>query len=755
MPSHVAHFETATRVRSAVFWLSISLLVAVPLSFSNSVHRIFSLPKFAILLPGSAALALLLGLIAVSPAPLWLRSKHVLIVGLYFVAVTISTVFGVAPLGSLFGGFENQMGLITRLCFLILFLSLIVGIGNSRARFRQAVWAVSLTGLAMATYAFIQFFGRDPFLSPALYTFDSVAGPVVRVIGTMGHADYLGNFLLYTTPLNIALAVATQGRVRMLSLIAIAVSIAAIIFSGTRGAVLGLVAGAIVFFVFQFRAARVSWDRRTVQRAAIALAVIVGAIVVISFNPASRNITARAISAINEGGTGAGRTVLWRDSVKMIPGFALTGCGPEGFRKAFLAYKSKEIAQLAPQINDESSHNSYLDAAICYGLPGAIFYIAIIASSFALLLRARRSTDHDETKIIITGLLSALAAVAVHNFFIFDQIPTGLYFFALAALAQSALNVATPSSQKSEKPVLSQSALWLRWVDRAVIVVGFALVIAAVWYAVSLMKADNELSQSFASANAGDYEGTVRHGERAARSLEMAGVYNFQYARALTLYADRAGSASESSGAGKMSSARMGAIDLAIAQTRKSLDHTLTPDSSCLLLAYLSMAAGNAPDLRAWAAEALKWDPYYPNAHWLMAEAYLAEGNRKEAELEALAALDINPGSQEARSALRRARGIKDTALQTIEELLTRGRDDASHGRLKKARKKINHAIRKARGQCADCHRALASVYESGREYDKAIAELSRFLEQSTDRAAREEAQSRIELLKQKAAAKP
>ena len=352
----------------------------------------------------------------------------------------------------------------------------------------------------------------------------------------------------------------------------------------------------------------------------------------------------------------------------MIPAFALTGCGPEGFRKAFLAYKSKEIAQLAPRINEESAHNSYLDAAISYGLPGAIFYVAIIASSFSLLMRARRRAGDQGTKIIITGLLSSLVAVAAHNFFIFDQIPTGLYFFALVALAQSALSVATSASQKAEMPAVS-TIRPLRWHGWGVIVVGLVLVTAAVWYAAALTKADFELNKSLASASAGDYEGTVKRGERAAQSLEMTGAYNFQYARALILYADLTASAE----AGKMTAARMSAINIAITQIRKSLAHTLTPDSSCLLLAYLALISGNAPDLRAWATEALKWDPYYPGAHWLMAEAYLAEGNREEAEREASVALDINPNSQEARSALRRARGIKDTAQQSVEELLTRG----------------------------------------------------------------------------------
>ena len=204
-------------------------------------------------------------------------------------------------------------------------------------------------------------------------------------------------------------------------------------------------------------------------------------------------------------------------------------------------------------------------------------------------MRARRRA-RSGTKIIITGLLSSLVAVAVHNFFIFDQIPTGLYFFALVALAQSALNVATQSSQKPDmSPSATASAL--RWQGRAVIVVGLAIVTAALWYAVALTKADFELNKSFASASAGDYEGTVRHGERAAQSLEMTGAYNFQYARALALYADLMGS----SEGGKMTAARMSAINIAITQIRESLAHTLTPDSSCLLLAYLALISGNAP----------------------------------------------------------------------------------------------------------------------------------------------------------------
>ena len=118
--SDVGPAEITARARTAAFWLSAGLLVATPLAFSSAVHRIFSLPKFALLIAGSSALAALIGLIALTPGGLRpLRSKHFLILSLYMMAVAVSTIFGVARMPSLFGSFENQMGLITRLCFFL------------------------------------------------------------------------------------------------------------------------------------------------------------------------------------------------------------------------------------------------------------------------------------------------------------------------------------------------------------------------------------------------------------------------------------------------------------------------------------------------------------------------------------------------------------------------------------------------------------------------------------------------------------
>lgn len=769
---------------ASVFWLIMFLIFAVPLIFSTAVYRIYSLPKFALLLSGSAALVPLLfrsSIAGSSRAGLGTRlleSRHVRLVSLYLIAVSVSTAFGVAPVASLLGSSYNQMGLITHLCFFICFIALIVGTGANRARFTLVLWAMVVSGLVVATYAYLQFFGRDPFLSSSLYTFDSSGGAVLRVNSTLGHSDYLGNFLLYTTPLSAGFVLASSAWARRLALVALVVSIGAIVFSGTRGAWLGLAVGAVTFITLELpqRIGKSfgTGKRRKIAQASFVLVAVVALILLIGANPASRNILLRARSVAAEGFTGSGRTILWRDSIKMVTASTLSGCGPEGFRKAFLAYKSVELARLAPQTNNESSHSSYIDAAISYGLPGAILYFAVIASSVSLLFAARRRAGDMSLRIIITSLVSSLAAVIVHNFFIFDQISTGLYFFTIAALAQIASNITSGSGatdkvepigirvERSSKDSTTAGArterskpagrmppiLNLRGLRSVFFVTGCGIALLAAWYTLAIAQADMEINKAFVSANAGDLDRVIQHGARAANSPDPAGEYDFLYARALVLCVDRLPALRSKESRTSAEAARVKALGLAIAPAERSLDRTLTPDSNCLLLAYIALQLGDADRLHAYAVQALKWDPNFSTARWLMSEAYLAEGDPDQAAREASIALDLNPSSREARLALRRARGEALSREQWLEQSIQRGLARAAAGNIDKARRLLRRAI--AEGPCPECHRALASVCEAAGLYEEAIAEWQAFIREAPSLASAQQIPLRVEALRKK-----
>ncbi|MEW6212775.1 MAG: O-antigen ligase family protein [Acidobacteriota bacterium] len=636
------------RLMNALWWMCAAVIALVPLIFSTAVYRTFVLPKFAILLAGSSAILVMLAFVAKRGHSFrMLRSRHVAIVSLFILAVIISTVSGVEPLGSLMGSHFNQMGLLTKLCFFLCFIGVIVAVGKSGERLMSLLWVMELAGMVAAVYAVAQFFGKDPFLPSGLYTFNTPEGPVLRVTGTLGHSNYLGNFLLYTAPLGAALAFASIGRARRIAIAASSLALAAILMSGTRGAWIGLTAGAITFAALQLRR-----DSLKVSKRAMAIAVIVFAVsaATILIAPVSRSLLVRARSFAAEGFTGAGRTLIWRDAMRMIPRFALAGCGPEGFSKAFLDYKSDELARLSPIANNESAHNSYLDAAISHGLAGATLYAAMIVSAFTLFNASRRRAQDQRLKMVIAGLISSLAAVAAHNFFIHDQIPTGFYFFTVMALAAAASNV---TKQAEEKTVSYSPARWPRWIAVAVCA---AIFISSVWYAVSLTRADMALKRAVVSARAKNFDQVIANARLAAQSPDPTGAHNFLVARALLDYADSLRVKGRWDTDDADVKQKREAISTALSEAEKAVAHSLTPEASYMLLAYLARAGRDKPLMKEYAAKAISFDPKFANARLLIAEACLVEGDFEQAEREAQAALRIIPNSRKAKSLLERAR---------------------------------------------------------------------------------------------------
>jgi Tfp pilus assembly protein PilF len=169
-----------------------------------------------------------------------------------------------------------------------------------------------------------------------------------------------------------------------------------------------------------------------------------------------------------------------------------------------------------------------------------------------------------------------------------------------------------------------------------------------------------------------------------------------------------------------------------------------------LLLAYLALVKDDVVKLRAYADEAARWDPNHFRTRWMLAEAYLAGGDRNRAAQEAEIALDLDPTSSEAKSVLARARGGTESLETKIEGIIARARRRAEAGKLDQARRVLDRALKLSNGPCPECHRALALVYESGNQYQNAITEWQIFMTEAPDRASAEQIASRIEALSQK-----
>jgi tetratricopeptide (TPR) repeat protein len=775
--------------QDAIVCLSLALLILVPLAFTRAVYTKYSLPKFVVLLVGASALLLVM---AQRPVRLFLKrdasrtdstSLIVKVVYCYFAAVAVSTIFGVASLVSLFGSHFNHMGLITLSCFFIVFVALIVGIGDSETRLRVVLSGIAATGALIAAYAVTQSFGLEPFVPRRLYTFPTPEGPIVRVCGSLGHADYLGNFLCYTTLLTGGFSLAIRGWRRVAALVATGLSIVAVALSGTRGAWVGLVAGAIAFGYFALKdgLARRLFERG--PRFAIAAGVICVALLIALFvlSPAARGIPKRLRQTIAEGASGAGRSILWRDSLRMLPAFALVGTGPEGFRKALLGFKSIELARVNPLSNNESSHNSYLDEFISYGIVGGILYLAMIVLSLTLLLRVRRQSKSEAWRMITIGFIASFAAVLVHNIFIYDQIATGLYFFAFVSIAVAMSRVFNVSNKGNDASKQKQAGAKTKDAARQNVREdswGFARVVktaaaaaclfGSIWYSAGLIESDAAYGEMFDSSRPVDLNRLKVLGERVTGGPDPARQYDFLFARAVETFIQKLPAASQAAGAQAVDvkAIREEALQIAISHVEKSLAHTLTPDLNYSLLASLSLAAGDTARLQLAASEALKWDPYNYFAHLLMSDAYLAQGQRDQAIKEAEAALDLRPASLEVAAAVARARGENQTddsdtmaitaqarnaspSKRSSNQLVEAASKFSQAGKLTKARVMLITAVGRANGPCPECHRELAIVYEKMARNAQAITEWETYIAQDPESASAGHIKERLERLKQ------
>lgn len=791
-------FVGGNYLSTAVFWFSAALLFLLPLIFSASVQAVYALPKFLLLLVVASVIALLLAVQAGRENQFnvsLFKSKIVKLVGLYLAVIALTTFLSVAPRVSLFGSSSNFMGVITRLCFFICFCGLIAAVGSSQERLLKALWVMTVCGGLVAAYAVAQFFGLDFFAPASVYTFQTALGDVKRVCSSIGHSNYLGNFLLYTTPVSAALAITSNKKARLLALAVTVLSLLAIVFSVARGAWLGILIGIITFAVLeskQLLSAQMA-NRKNLWRFVAVFAVSLAMVIsLIAMSPASVSIKERVQALIAQGVSSSGRLILWRDSLKMLPKYALTGCGAEGFRKAFLVYKSREVTKLSQPNNNESSHNSYLDALLSYGVFGLALYLAIIFFALTTLLRVRRRAPSQTWRIIISGIAASFVAILAHNFFIFDQLSTGLYFFAFVALAvilpnvfgdnagqdkalpqsfAAAKDAKTQDKHRSAQDLAKPSGLRL-WTARLATILAGCGVLFAVWYAAGLIEAEREFNKIFEPTIARNFPEIAKHCEAAASSPLPTGAYEYRVARALETYAQGLFNFANAGGqaspeANNLLATRTAALQLASAYAEKSLPHTNTPDLHYSALGSIALALGDKDKLKFAATEAVKSDPSNFYIRWLMAEAYLANGEKDAAVNEANLSLELKPDFLNAASVLARVQSQIDIEKarkklevqrasssaapeRSVAELLVYARQLSQQGNLQKAKRKLLLAIVRSQSICVDCHRELAVVYEKLGLYANAILEWQTVAQHTTEAFAAESISAHLERLKQK-----
>lgn len=328
----------------------VAILILPGWSFSYDV-----IPKVVVVLLGAAG-ALLLNSHRTSLLSYLIYAQ---------IATTIlAAIFSTHPQLSWLGGTWRRSGVITEAAVLLLGLAFVTVP-------RERVLRITVVGaLPIALYGILQYFGIDPLIDSSLYHVGDGAFQIVRPPATLGHADYFGTFLLFPIFAGAALALAEPARVwKFAGIVVSGIATLALVLSGTRAALLGLIVGAI-FIAIRGRAANWKW--------LAAAGGLVAVLAVLYISPAGEKLRAR-VHWSTEDRSGGARPQLWLDSLRMSREHLLVGFGPETFAREFPRHQSVALAAAYPDFYHESPHNIFLDALVSKGILGLLPLLAMAA----------------------------------------------------------------------------------------------------------------------------------------------------------------------------------------------------------------------------------------------------------------------------------------------------------------------------------------------------------------------------------------
>jgi O-antigen ligase len=503
------------------------------------------------------------------------RSLFSLLILLSVLSLGLSTSLSASPAISAFGTNWRRYGAVTQGAVLLL-----AWLVSAQAhRVIPILRVLVAAGAVTALYGVAQYSGWDPILPAVAYHIGEGVWTIVRPPSTFGYVSYFATWLLFIVFLSLAI----PGRIWKA---VAAVAAAAMLLTGTRAAVLGLVAGGAVWLFWR------GW--RTSRRTVIAAAAVIAITGAFYYSPPGWQLRSRTRWFVEDPWGGA-RPLLWRDSMRMAGSKLVAGFGPETFTAEFPHYQSAELARAYPDFSHESPHNIFLDALVSQGLPGLLLLAGFCVLGFRAAWRLRIHYPG-----VAPALAAALAAGIVSQQFTVFTIPTAVIFFTTIALAVGLDTPPAETRARSFVPVLAAIPL--------------------LYLAVRFAATDRELALTQQSLAARDLSGAMEH----YRSAQIPGASSdLWYSRSLT---------------------RAGMLPDAIAAGLRATQTAEDPFNAWYSLAALYAAQNDAGRAEASLRAAIRANPTWFKPRWTLARLLEMTGHTEEGEREASLAVYLDGG---------------------------------------------------------------------------------------------------------------
>lgn len=388
--------------------------------------------------------------------------------------IALSTAFATEPLHSLLGGSDLMTGAITWLT--CLWLSVLVGqYVTDTSGLKQAAWALVGGGSVVALVGVLQALGLDVLN----YQIDSSqVWMLMRGSSTLGNPDYTGSYLVAPALVALGLWRAEREQLkRYLAVGAAALCVLGAFVTLTRGAWLGLAAGATVFAVLTLDRSRPEWRKALSVFAAAAAGVLaIGVLiagpgwVALRFAP-DTDVRGGLLDMLS-----SGRVTMWTDAIAVAGRHPLFGTGADRFALGAYPVQRDLVFEGGSRFVLQDPHNVALMTLGIFGIPallalGTLLFFVISDARGWLSKATRGSAGHT----MYAAWFSALVGVLVTAVFAVTTLP---FLFVLLLTVGV---VMAPSL----KPLENRSWVWMVSAATAVAVIGAGLYGAGLSFAAS------------------------------------------------------------------------------------------------------------------------------------------------------------------------------------------------------------------------------------------------------------------------------
>jgi O-antigen ligase/tetratricopeptide (TPR) repeat protein len=277
-----------------------------------------------------------------------------------------------------------------------------------------------------------------------------------RADATLGNATYMAVYMLFSAFVALFLAARTASRNMRVFLILLSLLFAfMIVQTATRGTTLGLIAGFLVatLYVGLFSVQL----KKYAIGALIALLVAIGGFIALrdsTFVQSNPTLQRIASISLSEGNV---RFKVWDMAIEGFKERPILGWGQSNFNYVFNAHYDPSI-YFAEAWYDRV-HNIFFDWLIAGGVLGFIAYFSIYFSALYYLF-VRPLVKHEEKFTVVERgvLIGLLVGYLVHNFFVFDNIVSYIYYGTILALIHARIGTLVPAfaNYKSDVRVTEQ-----------------------------------------------------------------------------------------------------------------------------------------------------------------------------------------------------------------------------------------------------------------------------------------------------------